>query len=82
MNTDITAAYQGALSPPPVKRPRSSWTGPKRSIPALLSLMAVLTVSGCQQLPADHWAGRPCTAKDREAGKCYPPAVSNTSVLG
>lgn len=38
-------------------------------------LTAILAIAGCQQLPSDHWS-RPCDAKTRAAGKCYPPAVT------
>ncbi|OEH80334.1 hypothetical protein cyc_09436 [Cyclospora cayetanensis] len=42
-----------------------------RSMPALTMLAAALIISGCQQLPAGHWAGKPCGPKPSDARNCY-----------
>ena len=42
-----------------------------RSMPALTMLAAALIISGCQQLPAGHWAGTPCGPKPSDAKNCY-----------
>jgi len=43
-----------------------------RSMPALTMLAVALIVSGCQQLPADHWSPKQCRSKASDAKNCYP----------
>lgn len=46
-----------------------------RGMPALTMLAAALIISGCQQLPAGHWAGTPCGPKPSDARNCYGSAA-------
>lgn len=48
---------------------------PKRSMTASTLLAAALVISGCQQVPAGHWSGKPCSPRAADAGNCYGIAL-------
>lgn len=51
-----------------------------RSIPALMILAAALIVSGCQQVPTDHWSPKRCQSKANDAKNCYPTDLPHLPV--